>query len=49
MSKEDFWTSTPRKLILLLDQHLKYEQLTHGIEPDTKVNDNQAFNDLMKL
>jgi hypothetical protein len=49
MEKNDFWTSTPRKLTLLLDQHIKYTQMINGVEPDTVKHDEESFNELLQL
>jgi hypothetical protein len=40
---------TPRKLLLMMNQHLKYTQIANGIEPDESKHDEQAFEDLLKM
>jgi len=56
LSENEFWRLTPRKLILLLNQHTKYQQLlwspitgynpSEGAESDQEYN-TKEFNKLM--
>jgi hypothetical protein len=50
MTEEQFWTATPKKITLLLDQYVKHQQLLNGIQPEDKnTHDDKAFNELLKL